>query len=335
MKHLFLSHLKHDFMGYISLLLLCYLILGTDLISLFIFLLFIYLLTDVIAHDSRRFLKFIPSNVLFWIFYIVLITLFIVFSFRIAPLLFTDMPHYFELIWKDVATFIQTLSQKYQIPINLNGIQAGIFSESTQSFGHVIRIFNNVTKNVVYFIFALVLNFLLFHEKERIKEVFTSNQDGILAYLYQFVLLRIQRFYLYFRKVMGGQVIISLINLSITAVVIYFLHLPHKITLLCLIFFFGLLPVIGNIISNSILTITALVSSGVFPALVCLGLLVGIHKLEYFLNSKIVGSIINLPMFITLSALLIGEVLLGVWGIILAIPFVLTIKDELDGTIGP
>ena len=132
---------------------------------------------------------------------------------------------------------------------------------------------------------------------------------------------------------MGGQVFISLINTVITLVVVIALNIPHKISIICVVFLCGLLPVVGNIISNTILSLTALFSIGLVGFLVCLGLLVFIHKLEYFLNSKIIGTIIKLPMFVTLISLLIGEATLGIPGMVLAIPFVLTIKDELEGTI--
>ena len=50
--------------------------------------------------------------------------------------------------------------------------------------------------------------------------------------------------------------------------------------------------------------------------------LVAIHKLEYFLNSKIIGERIRNPVWLTLIALIIGERLMGIPGLILA-PIVL------------
>ena len=59
-----------------------------------------------------------------------------------------------------------------------------------------------------------------------------------------------------------------------------------------------------------------------------LGFLVVIHKLEYFLNSKIIGERIKTPMWLTLLGLVVGERLMGIPGMILA-PVVLDyIKDE-------
>ena len=46
--------------------------------------------------------------------------------------------------------------------------------------------------------------------------------------------------------------------------------------------------------------------------------LVVVHKLEYFLNSKIVGDRIRNPIWLTLLGLIIGEKLMGVPGMILS-----------------
>ena len=49
-----------------------------------------------------------------------------------------------------------------------------------------------------------------------------------------------------------------------------------------------------------------------------LAFLIVIHKLEYFLNSKIVGKRINSPIWLTLIGLVVGERLMGISGMILA-----------------
>ena len=53
-------------------------------------------------------------------------------------------------------------------------------------------------------------------------------------------------------------------------------------------------------------------------ALFALIFLITIHKLEYFLNSKVIGNRIKNPMWLTLLGLLLGEKLMGIPGMILA-----------------
>jgi predicted PurR-regulated permease PerM len=247
-----------------------------------------------------------------------------------VPLFFADFSRYYEVLVHDATEIVNAISTRYDIHIDLPAFKAQLLSEGTQSIGQIFKTARGFSKGIVYFIFTLVLNLLLFYERKRIKSIVSRHPGSLLAYLHTFVVWRLNRFYIYFRKVMGGQVIISLINTAITTAAIFTLDLPHKISLIFIVFLCGLIPIIGNLISNSILAITAFISSGLLACIICLGLLVVIHKLEYFLNSKIIGTLVHLPMFITLLALLLGEALLGVWGMMLAIPFMLTLKDELE-----
>ena len=129
-------------------------------------------------------------------------------------------------------------------------------------------------------------------------------------------------FYENFEKVMSAQVIISGINTALTSAFVYATSLPYAAIVVVLTFLCGLLPVIGNILSNTIIVGIAFTISPQFAGWALLFLII-IHKLEYFLNSKIIGGRIRHPMWLTLLALLLGERLLGIPGIILA-PVVLS-----------
>jgi predicted PurR-regulated permease PerM len=116
---------------------------------------------------------------------------------------------------------------------------------------------------------------------------------------------------------MGAQIIISAINTVFTAIFVMVVGLPYAMVVVGATFLCGLIPVLGNLISNTII-----VSNGftVSPkrALAALVFLVVIHKLEYFLNSKIIGRRIHNPLWLMLITLVVGEKLMGVSGMILA-----------------
>src|SRR5438477_3320837 len=78
-----------------------------------------------------------------------------------------------------------------------------------------------------------------------------------------------------------------------------------------------LLPIIGNLISNTIILFLSAAMS-VKIALAALVFLVAIHKLEYFLNSKIIVGWTRNPVWLTLIGLIIGEIVMGIPGMILA-----------------
>ena len=128
---------------------------------------------------------------------------------------------------------------------------------------------------------------------------------------------RFTLFYTSFAIVMGGQIVISAINTMFTAIFVLVVKLHHPVTVIGLTFFCGLIPVIGNLISNSIIVGIAFTVSPEL-ALISLVFLIVIHKLEYFLNGKIIGRRINNPVWVTLLGLVLGERLMGVPGMILA-----------------
>jgi predicted PurR-regulated permease PerM len=128
---------------------------------------------------------------------------------------------------------------------------------------------------------------------------------------------RFQTLYQSFVTVMGAQLIISAINTVLTAIFVLVASLPYSVVVIGVTFLCGLLPVIGNLISNTLIVAIGFTLSPKM-ALIALIFLVVIHKLEYFLNSKIVGWRIRNPLSLTLLALIVGERLLGIPGLILA-----------------
>src|SRR5207247_9008700 len=114
---------------------------------------------------------------------------------------------------------------------------------------------------------------------------------------------------------MSAQITIYLINTLLPSIFLLAVRLPHAPLLIAITFLCGLVPIVGNLISNTIIVFVALTVSLklVISALV---FLVVIHKLEYLLNSKIIGDRIRNPVWLTLVALIIGERLLGIPGLV-------------------
>ena len=142
-------------------------------------------------------------------------------------------------------------------------------------------------------------------------------RDNLYAAVSRELAGQFKTFYKSFAKVIGAQLVISIINTGLTAGFLVWNGYPFAAVLLALTFLCGLLPIIGNLISN---TLIVGVGFTVSPktALIALVFLVVIHKLEYFLNSKIIGDRIKSPMWLTLVGLVLGEKLMGIPGMILA-----------------
>ena len=145
---------------------------------------------------------------------------------------------------------------------------------------------------------------------------------------------RVERMSEAFRRVVFAQVKISAINTAFTALYLAVvlpmlgIHLPLVKTMIAVTFVAGLLPVVGNLISNSIVFIVSLAHSPMV-AVSSLVYLIVIHKLEYFLNARIVGGQIHARAWELLVAMLVMEAIFGMAGLIAAPIVYAWVKDEL------
>ena len=154
-------------------------------------------------------------------------------------------------------------------------------------------------------------------------------QDSLYATVMREVAGRFRTFFHSFAKVIGAQIVISTINTGLTAVFLTLNGYPFAAVLIVLTFLCGLIPIIGNLVSNALIVG---VGFSVSPrtALFAMVFLVVIHKLEYFLNSKIIGERIKNPVWATLIALIVGDMLIGIPGMILAPVILYYLRLELS-----
>ncbi|GAB7028013.1 AI-2E family transporter [Geotalea toluenoxydans] len=126
-----------------------------------------------------------------------------------------------------------------------------------------------------------------------------------------------------FDKVVFAQVKISGLNSIFTALYLlvvlplFGVHLPMASLLVLLTFAVGMLPVVGNLISNTVIVV---ISLGVSPlvGIASLVFLVLIHKAEYFMNARIVGHEVQATAWELLCAMLLLEAVFGVVGLVAA-----------------
>ncbi len=145
---------------------------------------------------------------------------------------------------------------------------------------------------------------------------------------------RARRLSVAFRRVVFAQIWISALNTVFTslylAVVLPFfgIELPFTKTLIVVTFVAGLLPILGNLISNTVIFVVSL-SVSLFVALGSLAYLIVIHKLEYFLNARIIGGHIRAKAWELLLAMLVMEAGFGIAGLIAAPIYYAYLKSEL------
>jgi predicted PurR-regulated permease PerM len=148
---------------------------------------------------------------------------------------------------------------------------------------------------------------------------------------------RCANFAIAFRDVVLAQMKISALNTVLTgiflliALPLFGVHLPLAKTLLIVTFVTGLLPVIGNLISNTLILVVAL-SVSIWVAVAALLFLLIVHKLEYFLSARIIGTKIQAQAWELLIAMLFMEALFGLAGLIAAPIYYAYLKRELSAS---
>jgi predicted PurR-regulated permease PerM len=165
-----------------------------------------------------------------------------------------------------------------------------------------------------------------------------SLRDAVAAHSYRplarALAERVARLGQAFRRMVFAQVRIAAINTLFTAIYLvlvlplFGVHLPLIKTMLAITFVAGLLPVVGNLISNTVIVVVSL-SHSLDAVVGSLAFLIAVHKFEYFLNARIVGAQIRASAWELLLAMLVMEAGFGLAGVVAAPIYYAYLKGEL------
>ena len=146
---------------------------------------------------------------------------------------------------------------------------------------------------------------------------------------------RVQTFGEAFAQIVAAQFWIAAFNTLLTAIFLLFImplwdaHLPYTPALITLTFLAGLVPIVGNLVCNSVITLVGLSVSPVTAA-ACLIFLIVIHKAEYVINAKVVGARTQMSVWELLAVMFVAEAVFGPAGLVAAPLYYAYLKKELQ-----
>jgi predicted PurR-regulated permease PerM len=146
--------------------------------------------------------------------------------------------------------------------------------------------------------------------------------------------LRIVRFGEAFGQIVAAQFWIATFNTLLTAIFLLFLlplwhmELPYTPALITLTFVAGLVPIVGNLLCNTVITLVGL-SVSPLAAAACLVFLILIHKAEYLINAKVIGGRTEMAVWELLAVMFVAEAMFGPAGLVAAPLFYSYLKKEL------
>src|SRR5436309_2975887 len=100
---------------------------------------------------------------------------------------------------------------------------------------------------IVLFAYFSLNRLHFFKQRARYEEPLANNLFSLCA---EAIAARFRTFYSSFATVMGAQVVISTINTVLTAIFVLATHLPYAAVVIGATFLCGLLPIVGNLVSN-------------------------------------------------------------------------------------
>jgi predicted PurR-regulated permease PerM len=256
----------------------------------------------------------------------------------VVSILVYGVVKYLPVVINEISQLIKQLTEFYSKPkdnIVFNYIieQLKQYEITTYlNFGmtYLIKYFSDISSVGLQILLALILSLFFLLEKERIISFTNRFKYSKISPFYEELEYFGKKFARTFGKVIEAQFVIATINMTITVACLWMMEFPQLFGLGILIFFLGLIPVAGVIISLFPLCFIAYSIGGVMKVVYVLIMIAVVHALEaYVLNPKLMSSKTNLPVFYTFIVLIFSEHFFGVWGLILGIPVFVFILDVL------
>lgn len=246
---------------------------------------------------------------------------------------------YLPVITTEISQLIKQLQDFYLKPHNndvINYIVDMIKDNKVtayleQGFALIVKSFTDISKLGIQIFISLILSLFFLLEKPKLIKFTMKFKYSKVAPFYNEIAFFGQKFVRTFGKVLEAQFIIALVNCILTTIALWIMDFPQLLGLSIMVFFLGLIPVAGVIISLVPLLTIGYTIGGIMYVVYILIVIMVIHAIEaYILNPKLMSSKTNLPVFYTFIILIFGEHFFGVWGLIVGIPVFVFLLDILD-----
>jgi predicted PurR-regulated permease PerM len=120
-----------------------------------------------------------------------------------------------------------------------------------------------------------------------------------------------------------GTVLVALIDAIFIGIGIYFLDVPMAVPLAVFIFLFSFIPLVGAVASGALAVIVALVTQGVFTALMTLVVVLAVQQIEgHVLQPFILGRAVRVHPLAVVLTVAAGGMVAGIGGAVVAVPLV-------------
>ncbi len=190
----------------------------------------------------------------------------------------------------------------------------------------------DVWRGLVYLFMSMIFSYLFLLSLPAFQGGVRALENSRLREAYLEVGPSIARFGRLMGRAFEAQTLIAVVNTVLTALGLVLLGIPHVGGLSAIVFVCSFIPVAGVVISTAPVVLVALAmdGGGLGKAAGAVGMVAVVHFVEaYILNPRIYGHHMKMNPLAVLLALVLAEHLMGVWGLIIAVPLMTYVWKHL------
>ena len=295
----------------------------------FVFTFFLYIIVNKLQNQFNKISTHrLPAVLILTLVYIILTAILASVSLNLIPRItqqFTEMSYY--IVRFDFYRFDEALDPRISALISNIDIARYVADMGVMVSQAAVR----VGQFSIYLFISLVLSFFLILEKEKIKEFGIRLESSKISFIYKYFMDFGGTFARTFGKVMKVQVMISTCNMVLCSVTFYIMGFPNITGIAVMLFFVGLIPVAGTLISMVPLCAIAFTIGGITKVIQVIIVMIIINAFEaYILNPKLMAYKVRLPVCFVFIILLVGQHYMGVWGLLIGVPIFIFLMTALD-----
>ncbi|EHJ49624.1 protein of unknown function UPF0118 [Solidesulfovibrio carbinoliphilus subsp. oakridgensis] len=184
-----------------------------------------------------------------------------------------------------------------------------------------VNSFNQITTYISTFLLGTLFSFLIMLDFPNLRARTIALRDSRLRDIYDVTARSVIRFAVVVGMGFRAQMMIAALNTILTAIGLVILGIQPVMLLSTVVFFCGLIPVLGTFISSAPIVLVAVNTVSPGHAVWAIVMIILVHTIEtYVLNPRIVAAMFKISPLLTLVILYVGHKLFGLWGMVLGVP---------------
>jgi len=209
-------------------------------------------------------------------------------------------------------------------------LQKALKPYTAAAIGGVTQLLGASTKAVLQTIISLIFAFMLIWDLPGIRRGINGLGQSRLGGAYSEVAPSVGNFGMLLGKALQAQTIIALVNTALTSIGMLILGIPAIGFLSLVVFLCSFIPVAGVFMSTVPIAIVALTEGGLSLVAGSVVMVMIAHAVEaYVLNPQIYSAHLKLHPLLVLAVLVVAEHTVGMWGLIIAVPFTVYVYKHL------